>query len=113
VRSKGEKEIDFETFILNKAKADPRHKQIYRNKPQAMSELQYIQPYVQAAQQAMGGGQGREQAVGDVAVGGAALGASPDAFRQRLARTSAQKNSQGFIRGLEDQVRGIKDVLRG
>jgi hypothetical protein len=61
----------------------------------------------------MGGSFGRKNEVSDVIAGGAALGASADAFRQRLARTDANRNSQGFITNLEDTMRGVSQVLRG
>ncbi len=113
VRGRGEKKIDFEQFILNKVEADSRHKLIYSNKPEGVSDLAHIQPYVQAAMNAMGGTGGLGQQMSDVAVGGAALGASAGAFQQRLARTSANQNSQGFINGLEDRVSGVSNLLRG
>ena len=113
VRTKGQQEIDFNTFITNKIKKTSRYGLIYQNKPDGVSEQQYLQPYVQSAQAIMGGGQGNQQAMSDVAVGGAALGASGEAFRNRLGRTSAVQNSQGFIRGLEDRVRGVSNLLRG
>ena len=113
VRGRGERKIDFETFILNKVEKDPRHELIYSNKPDGVSDLSHIQPYVQAAMQAMGGTGGIGQQMSDVAVGGAALGASAGAFQQRLARTSANQNSQGFINGLEDRVSGVSNLLRG
>ncbi len=113
VRSRGERKIDFEQFILNKVEGDIRHDLIYSNKPEGVSDLSHIQPYVQAAMQAMGGTGGLGQQMSDVAVGGAALGASAGAFQQRLARTSANQNSQGFINGLEDRVAGVSNLLRG
>lgn len=113
VRTRGEQEIDFGTYVTNKIKKTPRHGLIYKNKPDGVSEQQFLQPYVQSATAIMGGGAGVKEAVADVAVGGAALGASGEAFRNRLRRTDANKNSQGFIRGLEDRVRGVSDLLRG
>ncbi len=113
VRTKGQEEIDFQTFVTNKIKKTSRYNLIYQNKPGGVSEQQFLQPYVQSAQRIMGGGQGQETAVADVAAGGAALGASGEAFGQRLNRTSAVQNSQGFIRGLEDRVRGVSNLLRG
>ncbi len=113
VRTKGENEIDFQTFITNKIKKTNRYGLIYQNKPDGVSEQQYLQPYVQSARQIMGGGQGQETAVSDVAVGGAALGASGDAFGARLNRTAGVQNSAGYISGLEDRVRGVSNLLRG
>ncbi len=113
VRSRGEQKIDYEQFILNKVNGSARHELIYSNKPSGISDLAHIQPYVQAAMQAMGGTGQLGSQMSDVAVGGAALGANAGAFQQRLARTSANQNSQGFINGLEDRVRGVSNLLRG
>ncbi len=113
VRTRGEQEIDFATFIQNRIKKTSRYGLIYQNKPDGISEQQYLQPYVQSAQQIMGGGQGARSSVADIATAGAALGASGEGFRNRLTRTDAVQNSQGFITGLEDRVRGVSDLLRG
>ena len=113
VRTGGEKEIDFKTFVQERIKKTQRYQQIYSNKPEGMDDLEYIAPYVSAAQQAVGGGQGNKQMVGSLAAGGAALGASQDAFAGRLARTDAHTGSQGFINGLESRMREVNGVLRG
>lgn len=113
VAGKGQKEIDFKTFVTNRMKQTPRWKMIYRNKPEGQDPLDYSSKYAQMAESAVGGGQGNKKLVGSLAAGGAALGASQDAFAGRLQRTDAQRNSQGFINGLEDTVRGVSQVLRG
>lgn len=113
VATGGEQEIDFETFVLGKIRDTNRHKLVYRNKPEGQDELAYISPYTQAAQTVIGGGGRAGAAANDVAAGGAALGASADAFRDRLARTPEHQQTKGFISGLEDRVRGVKNVLRG
>lgn len=113
VAGKGQKEIDFKTFVTNRMKQTPRWKMIYRNKPEGQDPLEYSSKYAQMAESAVGGGQGNKKLVGSLAAGGAALGASQDAFAGRLQRTDAQRNSQGFINGLEETVRGVSQVLRG
>lgn len=113
VKSGGKKEIDFKTYVTSQMEKEARWQLIYQNKPEGVEPLQYAQKYYQMAQAAVGGGQGNKQLVGNLAAGGAALGASADAFAGRLARTDAQRNSKGFINGLEETVRGVKNVLRG
>lgn len=109
----GQKEVDFKTFVVNRMKKTPRWNLIYRNKPEGVDPLQYSQKYAQMAEAAIGGGAGNKKLLGSLAAGGAALGASQDAFAGRLQRTDAQRNSQGFINGLEETVRGVSQVLRG
>jgi hypothetical protein len=113
VDSRGEKKIDFQTFVEKRIKADPRHDLLYGHKPEGMTDLQYIQPFVQSAMAVMGGGSGDTSAVSDVVAGGAALGASSDAFRGRLARTDENKNTAGFTNDLEARMRAVSGVLRG
>ena len=113
VASGGEQELDFQTFVLNKIRGDARHNMLYRNKPEGMDELQYITPYTQAAATVIGGAGRPGATANDVAAGGAALGATSDAFRDRLARTPQHQQTKGFINGLEQRVRDVKNVLRG
>ena len=86
---------------------------IYRNKPEGQDELQYSQPYSQAAQAVVGGGGRSGATANDIAAGGAALGTGTDDFRARLERTQEHQQSTGFINGLEQRVRDVKDILRG
>lgn len=113
VATKGEKAIDLQTYILGKIRADSRHKMLYQNKPSGVDELQYITPYIQATQQVVGGQGGSKAAVGDIAGGGAALGATAAQFNERLARTSQNQQTKGYINSIEERVRGVKNVLRG
>lgn len=108
VSTKGAVEIDFKTFVLEKMKKTGRYQSLYANKEPGKDELQHLQPYVASAQAALGG-----QGTMDVAAQGAKLGASSQGFSARLQREDAVRNSQGFIGGLEQRVRGVKDVLRG
>ena len=110
VASGGQQEIDFQTFVKTRMEQTSRWQQLYQNKPEGQDPLQYIGPYLSMAQSAVGGG--RTQA-NSLAAGAAALGASQDAFAQRLQRTDEMTGSTGFINGLEDRVRGVKDLLRG
>ena len=113
VGSLGQKEVDFETFIRSRAEATPRWNALYRNKPSGMDPKAYVGQYAQAALSVVGGSAGREQELSNLVGGGAGLGATPDAFRNRLARTDANRNSTGFVTGLEDRLRSVKGILRG
>jgi len=113
VASGGQKEIDFKTFVLGRMEGTARWDQIYQNKPEGQDPLQYIGPYVSMTNSVIGGGQGDKALSGSIAAGGAALGASQDAFAQRLQRTDAHTSTSGFINGIEGKVRGVSNVLRG
>lgn len=112
VQTGGKQEIDFETFIRNKMESTSRWQLLYQNKPEGVDPLKYVQPYMQAAQAAMGAG-GNTTAVGTVAAGGAALGATGEQFTNRLRRTDQHTSTAGFITGLEERMRGVSNVLRG
>jgi hypothetical protein len=105
-----EQQLDFETFARERILSTPRAKAIYKDKPEGLSHEQFLQPYVQAAQQMIGPGYGDQLA--DIATGGARLQASPGAFRTRLERTSQVRTSAPYMAKLTEQLRGIKDVLR-
>lgn len=111
VATRGEKAIDFETFVLQNIRNTSSYKRIYRNKAEGISEQQYIQPYIQAALQVVGGGS--QDIIQQVAGGAAALGTNPEAFRERLGRTDAARNSVGFMQRLEQEVGNVRNVLRG
>lgn len=113
VSTLGQQEVDFETFVKGKMRATTRWDTLYQNKPDGVDELQYVQSYARAALSAVGGAAGSQQEVSDLVAGGAALGASPDAFGQRLSRTDAVRNSTGFVTGLEDRLSEVNGVLRG
>jgi len=108
VKARGQKDIDFETFITTRMKGESRWNQVYRNKPPGLDERQYITPYVAAAQAALGGGD-----ISGVVGGGAALGSSGATFAANLQRESAVQNTSGFISNLERTVSGVKNLLRG
>lgn len=103
-------ELDFETFVRNRILSTARAKMIYRNKPESMSEEQYLQPYVAAFQSRVGPGFGDQLA--DTAIAGARLGASPDAFEQRLNRTRQVQTSTPFLSKMGQRLSNFRQVLR-
>lgn len=105
-----EQELDFETFVRGRILASNRAKTIYKSKPKSLTEEQFLQPYVQAAMQRIGPGFGDQLA--QLSIAGAQLNADPNAFQQRLERTSQVQSGAPFLTGLAEQLTGIKDVLR-
>jgi hypothetical protein len=108
VATKAEKEIDFETFVKNRARGTARYNTIYENKPASLSEEQFLQPYHQAALQVT---QGDEAA--NIAIGGAQFGATASAFGSRLRRTEAATASAPFVNNLQNRLHDLSGVLRG
>lgn len=109
VRTKGQKELDFQTFVLERFRKTPRWQQLYRAKPHGMTEQQYLQPYLQSAARILGGGKEFD----DVVAGGAALGSTGAEFAGRLQNTREGMTQPGFIGALEEQMRGISSLMRG
>lgn len=103
-----EQKLDFEAFVKEQAKATPRYASLYRNKPKAMSDAQYIMPYLNSAMQ-----MARPKEAVNIAAGGAQLGADPAAFRSRLNRTNATTTSAPFISSMEQRMTGLKRILKG
>lgn len=108
VRGKGEKKIDFETFVRSRIEKTSRFKSIYRNKPDALKAEQYMAPYFQQAR-----GVARPDEAADLAIGGAQFGASTQAFQARLARTAAVTGSSPFINSLEGRLQDLNQVFKG
>jgi len=111
VRHRGKKEIDWQTFVKKNLKAKGRWQQIYRNKPDGQSEEQYISRYTSAAQSYLGSSD--PEVFGDAVAGGAALGASAEAFAARLRNEDTVQSQAGFIGSLESRVSSISNILRG
>lgn len=103
-------ELDFETFVRNRILSTARAKTIYKNKPESMSEEQYLQPYVAAFQSRVGPGFGDQLA--NTATAGARLGASPGAFEQRLNRTRQVQTSTPFLSKMGQRLSNVQQVLR-
>lgn len=108
VAVRAEKEIDFKTFVKNKARETGRYKTIYKNKPSALSEEQFLLPYHQSAMKVA-----RPEEAADIAIGGAQFGASSSAFAQRLRRTDAATSSAPFVNELQNRLSDLRGVLRG
>lgn len=105
-----DQKLDFETFAREKILSKPRAKLIYANKPEGMSEEQFLQPFFQAAQQRIGPGFGSQAA--DIAIEGARFGASPQAFQARLNRTRQVQSSAPFLRNLGEKISSVRRVLK-
>ncbi len=108
VAGKGKKKIDFVEFIRNKAKATDRYASIYRNKPDSMSEEQYLAPYFQSAMQVV-----NPHDADEIAIGGAQFGASSEAFAARLRRSEAATGSAPFINELQERLGALNRLFKG
>lgn len=108
VATRGEKAIDFETFIRERAKETARYASIYRKKPDSHSEEQFLQPYFQAAQQRL-----RPMNAARTAIGGAQFGADAGTFQARLDRSNESITSAPFIQALGARVESLNGVLKG
>lgn len=107
--SNPDQELDFDTWVVNNhIKKQPRYASIYGQKPEGMSEQQFLQPYLNIANQVL-----RPDNAGDAAIGGAQFGASPEAFRNRLARSNETVTSAPFMQNLEGRLNSLKGVLKG
>lgn len=108
VASGGQQKLDFETFVETKATSTARYAAIYKNKPEGMTRAQFIQPYMNAAQQVIGA---NDQAVSS-GLTGAMTGASADSFQAQLNRTDAVTGSTSFINGMEARLTDLRKVFR-
>ena len=108
VATKGQQKLDFNTFVINRAKNSARYGAIYKNKPASMTEGQFISPYLQAAQQVVGS---TDEAT-ELGMKGAMFGASSPAFQARLQRTDAVTQSAPFITGMENRLTDLRKVFR-
>jgi hypothetical protein len=107
VAGKGEKKIDFDTFVEERVKETGRFKSIYRNLPPGMDPRQYIAPlYQQAMAVAPREAEART-------IGAAQFGASAQQFQQRLNRTDAVTGSAPFINKMQTRLGQLKGILRG
>lgn len=109
VAGKGEKNIDFETFVRQRARNTSRYKSIFPAKlPDGMSEEQYINQYVAAASTVA-----RPEDVSRIAIQGAQLGSSQEQFGGRLARESRQQGSTPFMQSFGRRLSSMRGVLKG
>jgi hypothetical protein len=108
VEHMGKKKIDFDTFIRNKARETARYASIYRSKPDALTEEQFLQPYYQSALQIV-----RPDNADEVAIGGAQFGSDASTFAARLRRTDESTSSSNFINELEQRMTGLNNLFKG
>lgn len=85
-------QLDFETFVLNKARDTGRYQMLYRRKPEGVGEGQWLSQYVQSVAAVGLAGQKQITAVEQAANAGIA----PDAVTGQLAqRADVQAANQG------------------
>jgi hypothetical protein len=105
-----EQKLDFESFVLGQVRNTSRYKVMYRNKPAAMTEQQFLMPIFQQVQQTLGPGYGTQ--VADITVNAARLSSSPQQLSERLMREQQVQTSSPYLQRLAQRVTEIKDVLR-
>jgi hypothetical protein len=108
-----EAQLDFDTFVRSKAEATTRWKVLFKNKPAGQDARDYLQGYIQTATSVLGGNNGQQGGVNQAVVAGAALGATPEAFRGLLQNQRSQQIGAPYINRIEERVRGVAGVLRG
>ena len=108
VRTKGEKRIDFTSYVRKRAMDTNRFAVIYENKPDELEPEAYLARYAGAAAQIL-----RPGNVEDAAIQGARIGADAQSFGANLARSDEVTGSAPFINGLENRMRGLSKVFRG
>jgi hypothetical protein len=103
-----EKKLEFGQFVLNKIRGTSRHKAIYQNKPEAMEEQEFMNRYVQTAQQFL-----RPENVSNIAIGGAMMGADPTAYRGLIMNQREIRNTAPWINRFEDRLTDLRGLFRG
>ncbi len=109
VKTKGEKQIDFETFVRKRAKNTKRYANIFPAElPDGMTEEEYIGQYAAAASTVA-----RPEDTARIAIQGAQLGSSQQQFAGRLARESRQQGSTPFMQSFGRRLGALSGVLKG
>ncbi len=108
VRSKGEKALDYQSFVRRKAMDTNRFAVIYEDKPDELEPEAYLGRYAAAAAQIV-----RPGNVEDIAIEGARIGADSNTFGARLERTDEVTGSSAYINGLENRMRNLNKVFKG
>ena len=106
VATKGEKTIDYNTYVRNKIENTSRFKSIYKNKPEHLKAEQHMAPYLQLAT-----AHARPGDAADIAIGGSQFAASSSAFQGRLQRE--QTKTAPFISNLESRMEGLNSLFKG
>lgn len=108
VATRGEKVIDFATYVEKRARNTARYASIYRDKPEGQSDEQFLQPYFQAAQQVL-----RPGNAAGTAIYGAQFGASAGQFGEMLAQSNEVKTSAPYIQELSSRMEALRSVFKG
>lgn len=108
VASRGQQKLDFNTFVRGKIKGTARYASIYRNKPEGLTEENYIGSYLGAALSKV-----RPDNANALAIGGAMFGSSASTFEARLNRTSEVTGSAPFINDMQDRMGRLKGLFKG
>lgn len=99
--------VDFETWVENRMKEDPRWNFVFQNKPSGISAKSYIQYYASQVMNVLG-------PIGDapgIARSQAALAAGPDAIAGRLKFHQGVTQTSGYLNRVEEKYRSVRDVL--
>ncbi len=106
-----DQKLDFQTFVVDSLKANPRWATLYKHKPAAINELQYIGQYTNAAQQLLGANRGEDWSGEQFHA--MALGADPNAWQERLERSNSYTSQAPFVAKLEARASGLSHILKG
>lgn len=111
VKTRGQQKIDFDQFVRERIKSTPRYAMMSAGKPEGMDYEAYIAPFINSANQILGGNQGRG-GVSGVIGNAAALGSDPQSFRERLMRSDTVTGSSNYINSLQEKTAGVSRILR-
>lgn len=104
-----DQKLDFDTFVIgNYIQKSPRYASIYVNKPEGMSETDYLGAYTSRARSVL-----RPEEAEAVAIGGAQFGADASAFEERLKRSNEYRTSSPFIESFQGRLSSLRGVLKG
>lgn len=103
--------LDFQEFVLNSLRANPRWNTLYKNKPAALDELQYIGQYTSQAQQLLGANRGQDWS--GEQFNAMAIGADPQAWQQRIERSNTYTSQAPFVAKMQERVSGLSQILKG
>ena len=106
-----DQKLDFQQFVLDRLKADPRWNTLYKHKPATLDPLEYLQPYAQQAQQLLGANRGEEWS--DQMFHAVSLGADPQAWQNRIERSNSYTSQAPFVAKISERAAGLSHILRG
>lgn len=106
-----EQKLDFETFVISRLKANPRWTTLYKHKPAAISELQFMSQYTNIGQQMLGANRGWDWSGEQFHA--VAAGADPQAWGERLERSNSYTSQAPYVAKLQERIAGLSDILKG